>query len=88
MVKVLAAGRFRYSGDTFLPLTIVEADVWPGSGDYEDPEDIREDKIGKFCKLQFGIISGGLPHAGRYFHCLEDAISCIVSLKLEVVWDE
>jgi hypothetical protein len=55
---------------------LIEAvDCKPGSGDYEDDEEEREDKVGRFYRLAYS--AAGDPricNGGGYFSSLEDAI--------------
>jgi hypothetical protein len=87
-MKILAKGRFKYSDQIFLPVRIVERDFWPGTGDYEDPEDIREDQLGIFFEMEFSSSPDGIfNRSAGYFKTLEDAKERAKELNLNIIWE-
>ena len=51
--QVVKRGTFLYGGTYRCPVEIVQTDFRPGTGDYEDPEDIREDVHGVFFDVRY-----------------------------------
>jgi len=51
---VVKSGTFLYDGTVTCDLRIVRSQVRPGSGDWEDPPELADDKEGEFFYVQFG----------------------------------
>lgn len=51
---VVKSGTFLYDGSVLCDLRIVRSQIRPGSGDWEDPPEIANDKEGEFFYVQFG----------------------------------
>lgn len=51
---VVKKGTFLYDGTVLCDLRIVRSQVRPGSGDWEDPPELANDKEGEFFFVQYG----------------------------------
>lgn len=51
--KLVAVGKWLYADTVECIVQIVRRNIAYGSGDYEDPVEIREDREGKFYYLKF-----------------------------------
>jgi hypothetical protein len=67
--QVVKQGTWLYAGEVVCDVRIVKHDWRYGTGDYEDPPDVREDLQGEFYDLEFGspvkrgeYLSGGGSH--------------------------
>ncbi|MFA4887751.1 MAG: hypothetical protein WC595_06070 [Candidatus Nanoarchaeia archaeon] len=74
--KIVKQGTFLYDDVKSVNIQIIETNFKPGSGDYEDPEEIQKDKWGKFYEILYGstINNNEYPAGGGYFDSLENAI--------------
>lgn len=67
---VVKRGTFLYDGSVLCGIQIVQTDFSPGSGDYEDEPESRDDKHGTFYEVQMqaaggdGRYSSGVPGFG------------------------
>jgi len=68
-------GTWLYAGTAPAQVFIEEVDSIPGSGDYEDPEEVREDKVGRFFRVGYTAAgSTEVCSGGGYFASIEEAI--------------
>jgi hypothetical protein len=80
-------GTFLYDGPVRCAVEIWQTDFRPGSGDYEDPEDVREDAHGKFFEIRYA--SPGqkrMTAGGGWYDSLQAAISTVESATTDVQW--
>lgn len=80
-------GTWLYEGIAPVRLIIEEVDRIPGSGDHEDAEKYREDKIGRFFHIAYSAAGDSrVCNGGDYFSSLEDAIHEAEKVFKEIQW--
>jgi hypothetical protein len=68
---------------------IDEVDWLPGSGDYEDPAEVREDKRGTFYRLSYTEAGGShFCNQRGYYETLEDAVREAEKMFVGIHWKE
>jgi hypothetical protein len=84
---VVKRGQWLYDGTITCEVRIVRHDVLYGSGDYEDPPEISNDREVECCYLLFHT-PVGLPEWGRGGAALSlaDAISIAEAMKPTLKW--
>jgi hypothetical protein len=85
---VLKSGSFLYDGQRICKVRIVQTDFSPGSGDYEDEPEFRDDKHGTFFDVQYTSpreerFTGGGPG----YASLEAAVAAVEKIVIGVQWD-
>ncbi len=83
---VVAEGSAHYDGECRYRIRIVKTEMRPGSGDYEDPPDVRDDRYGEFYEVRFGEDSPGQGSIGSAFDTLEEAKSYAEGNCVDVQW--
>jgi hypothetical protein len=82
-------GTWLYGGSVNAHVFIEEVDFRPGSGDYEDSEEDREDKAGRFFRIDYTSAgSSEVCASGGYCSSLEEAIRSVEKSCSNVQWDE
>jgi hypothetical protein len=87
--KVMKEGTFRYDSERSCKVRIVQVGFRPGSGDFEDSENWREDRHGTFYRIDYTS-----PHSleftagGGYSPTLEEAIQFVERSVQDVEWQE
>jgi hypothetical protein len=88
VTKIVKRGRLRV-GSVSVRVLIVQSDVRHGSGDYEDPPEIQDDRQGVFFDVWYGTV--GTPEILQNGQCgfeqFDDAIRHM-SMWEGMVWDE
>lgn len=74
--QVLKQGTWLYAGEVVCDIRIVKHDWRYGTGDYEDPPEVREDQQGEFYYLEFGsaVKRGEYPSRGGCHYSLSEAV--------------
>lgn len=88
--KIVAKGKWKYGGITPCLVIIQEETTWPGSGDYEDPPEIAENREVRCFSVWYENPSnkGSFNAGGGYFLTLEEAIrETTKKLQGPVNWD-
>lgn len=63
--KVVRRGTFLYDGVVLCDIRIVYSTFMPGSGDYQDPPEVADDRDGDFFYVQYGSTTArGVFNAG------------------------
>jgi hypothetical protein len=72
---VVKTGTFVYGGSVTCDVRIVRVAIRPGSGDYEDAPEDRDDQPGSWFRVDYGSTSqrGLFTAGGAYHHSLADA---------------
>ena len=85
---VVKRGTFTYDGSVQCGVEIVQTDSRPGTGDYEDPEDIREDVRGTFYEIRYQSAGGdGRFSSGVFgFESVESAMRHVESVAKGIQW--
>jgi hypothetical protein len=86
--QIVKRGTFLY-GDTWrCAVEIVQTDFRPGTADYEDPEEIREDAHGVFFDIRYAS-AGPRPFGSTVvgLESLEAAVAHVESAVVDVRWD-
>ena len=87
--SLVKRGTFCYDGSVRCAVEIWQTDFRPGSGDYEDPEDIREDARGTFFEIRYA--SPGqerMTAGGGWCDSLQAAIRDVESVARDVQWSD
>jgi len=86
--QVVKRGTFLYGGTWRCAVEIVQTDFRAGTGDYEDPEEIREDARGVFYDIRYAS-AGPRPFSSGVIglESLEAAVAHVESLMADVQWD-
>jgi hypothetical protein len=81
-------GTWFYAGTAPARVLIEEVDFIPGSGDHEDSEEEREDKMGHFFRIDYTSAgSTKISSGGGYFASLEEAIHQAEKACAGIAWD-
>ena len=86
---VVKRGTFTYAGSVQCGVEIVQTDSRPGTGDYEDPEGVREDVRGTFYEIRYQSAAGdGRFSSGVFgFESVEAAMRHVESVAAGVRWE-
>lgn len=88
--EVVKRGRWLYAGSRPLEVRIVRQERWHGTGDDEDPLELRDDRDVECFRVLFETADGCEPHfAGGDQHLtVEDAIHAVETLVgATLQWD-
>ena len=84
--KVLI-GEASYGADATYKIEIVKTNIIPGTGDDEDPEEIRNDEFGEFFKVLFISPDETVSKAeAGYYSSLDEAKKHLEALYKGIVW--
>jgi hypothetical protein len=85
---IVKRGTFLYGGRWRCAVEIVQTDFRPGSGDYEDPEEVREDAAGVFFNIRYAS-AGPYPFESGVvgLDSLEAAVAHVESAVADIRWD-
>ncbi len=74
--RIVKQGTWRYANEVVCDVRITVVDLRPGTYDYEDDPEQREDKIGTFFKIEYGGPGerGRYRSEGGYFETLSSAV--------------
>jgi hypothetical protein len=89
--KVVATGEWLYDGIVPRKVVVVREDVWPGSGDYEDPHEIAEDRNVTCFSVWFESPGQAMEFkaGGGYYATIDEAITASESkLSGPVKWNK
>ncbi|MCL1046047.1 hypothetical protein L2737_12000 [Shewanella electrodiphila] len=65
--KLMLSGSWIYGGIAEMEVHIIKSNFKPGSGDYEDDPEVREDQFGEFYDIHIGKYIKGEAHlSGSY----------------------
>lgn len=85
---VVRSGTFLYDGLRICRVRILQTDFCPGSGDYEDPPEVREDKYGTFFEVQYTPPrEERFAAGGGYYESLAEAVATAEQAVAGVEWD-
>ena len=87
--RLVKRGTWLYDGLVQCAMEIWQTNLRPGSGEYEDPKDVREDAHGTFFEIRYASsgqtqITGG----GGWCDSLQAAVSSVESLTRDVQWSD
>ncbi|MDP1884362.1 MAG: hypothetical protein Q8L10_03245 [Candidatus Moranbacteria bacterium] len=89
MINLIKEGTFLYEEKVICNIRLYETDFLPGSADYEDVPEIRDDKYGKFYLLKFtGAGTPDIFNNARYYENLIRAESDIAKNFKHLKWKE
>ena len=83
--EIVKVGTWMYDDTVLCVVRIIRADVLQGSGDYEDPPEVRDDCPGEFFHVVFESTEAHQAHGGVY-HSLENAVQHVESV-VRVRWN-
>ena len=85
---VVKRGTFLYGGVRRCAVEILQTDFRPGTGDYEDPENVREDENGIFFDIRYAS-AGPREFWSSVFglESLEAAVKHVEEAVSDVRWD-
>jgi hypothetical protein len=87
--SLVKRGTFLYNGSVSCAVEIWQTDLRPGSGDCEDPDQIREDAHGTFFEIRYASPGQGRTAAGGgWCDSLQAAISAVESATTGVQWND
>ena len=85
--EIICCARLLYDGVKEYHAVIIQSDFFPGSGDYEDPVEIREDKETTCYWVWFeDLINSENYNSGRPFDSLEQARQYLESVEGFICW--
>jgi hypothetical protein len=86
--EVVKRGTFLYGGTWRCAVEIVQTDFRPGSGDYEDPAEIREDAHGVFFGIRYASAGPRQFASGVMgLESLDAAVAHVESAFADVEWE-
>ncbi|MFA7209026.1 MAG: hypothetical protein WC120_01950 [Parcubacteria group bacterium] len=89
MKNLIKEGTFPYDEKVICNIRLYEIDFLPGSADYEDPPEIRDDKYGKFYLLEFtGVGTPNIFNNARCYENLDQVESDIANNFKHLKWKE
>jgi len=85
---IIKQGTFAYGDLVRCGIEIYQTDICPGTGDYEDPEERREDKFGTFYNVRYlWAHDNGRSFSGAMgFASVESAMRYVESVACDVRW--
>ena len=86
--RLVKRGTFLYDGSVRCAVEIWQTDFRPGSGDYEDPDKVRENAHGTFFEIRYA--SPGqkqMTAGGGWCDSLQASISAVESASRDVQWE-
>ena len=86
--EIVMRGSWLYADKVRCEVRIVRQSVRYGSGDYEDPPDIRDDRDGECFAVLFQNSTGSGFGGGGQYDTLEEAIEYVAQLVPGVEWSE
>lgn len=87
--RLVKRGTFHYDGNVRCAVEIWKTDFRPGSGDHEDPEDVREDAHGIFFEVRYALPGQNRTTAGGgWYDSLQAAIAAVESATRGVQWSD
>ena len=87
--SLVKRGTFLYDGSVRCAVEIWQTDFRPGSGDYEDPEGIREDAHGAFFEIRYASPGQDrMTAGGGWCDSLQAAMSAVESATRGVQWSD
>lgn len=84
--RVRKTGYFLYDGQVRCPVRIVETDVRPGSGDFEDEPDVAEDQPGTWFRIEL-TVAGSPGHWASSIEGFKSLAEAMEHLGPAVIWD-
>ena len=85
--EIICFAQLLYGGIKEYHAVVIKSDIFPGSGDYEDPVDVQEDKeITCYQVLFEDLVNSENYNSGRTFLLLEEARQYIESVEGFVCW--
>jgi len=85
---VVKRGTFLYGGTWRCAVEIIQTDFRPGTGDYEDPEEIREDTHGVFFEIRYASAGPRQFSSGVVgLENLAAAVAHVESAAADVQWE-
>ncbi len=85
---IVKSGTFLYAGLRVCKVRILQTDFCPGSGDYEDPPEVQNDKHGTFFEIQYTAPrEQRFAAGGGCFGTLAEAVAQVERKVAGVQWD-
>jgi hypothetical protein len=86
--QVVKRGTFLYGGTLRCAVEIVQTDLRPGTGDYEDPEEARDDARGVFFDIRYASAGPGQFSSGVVgFESLQAAVNHVETAVADLRWE-
>lgn len=87
--ELIAVGKWLYDNSVECAVHIVQRDIGYGTGDYQDPIEVREDQEGTFYYLKFSNPANPAEFSGGsgYFHSIEAAKKAAEEMCSSLVWE-
>jgi hypothetical protein len=88
--EIIKRGMWLYDGSVPVAVVIARGDVFVGSGDHEDPPDVRDDRHVETFRVWFEVPpgSGEFPSGGGQFLSLREAVEAAEGLvPSDVRWE-
>lgn len=87
--KLVKRGTFLYDGSVRCAVEIWQTALRPGSGDHEDPEDVREDAHGMFFEIRYASPGQDrMTAGGGWCDSLQAAVNAVESVVKDVQWSD
>jgi len=87
--RIIREGVWFYEKVSPATIRIDEVDLLPGSGDYQDPPEVREDREGTFYRVSSTAPGGAAFSCIRgYFASLEEAKASVEREFFGITWRE
>lgn len=85
--EIICCAQLLYGGIKEYHAVIIQSDIFPGTGDYEDPVEVQEDKeITCYQVLFEDLVNPENYNSGRTFLQLEEARQYIESVEGFICW--
>ena len=83
---LVMSGTWIYADEIENEVHIIESNFKAGSGDYEDPTEIRDDEIGRFYGVRIGSLSTSqVKHGGDYL-TIDEAKTYASTVCPSLIW--
>ena len=87
--KIIKIGKAKYDNTTPYKVEISETNFKPGSGDYEDPPEVRNDQFGRFYEIVFySPPDYKFTSGGGWYDSLQEAIRVAESKTGGIIWED
>jgi hypothetical protein len=87
--RIAKTGEWLYDGTTPCKIIIIHEDMFPGTGDHEDPPEIADDQDVPCVSIWYENLAkrGDYNAGGGYARTIEDAVKAVErTIRSKVVW--
>lgn len=84
---LVLSGTWLYDGEIATEVHVIKSNFKPGSGDYEDPPEIKDDHYGEFFDIRIGRFPDGRPPCGGSYTTQREAMEYAARVCPTLKWN-